>query len=186
VNTGPMLTRSPWNAAGPKPGAAEVVRELLNHLAGLHNALQQLVALSDEKLAALRTADTHALRQCAFREEELLKQVLRQDDERAAILARVAQHLPGCSAHPTRLTELLACLPEPLASPLRARSEGLREIASELARKNRLVARVAQNLQAHIRGIFADVAKAVQESVVYRADGQHEVRSTRCCVDAVG
>jgi len=182
-----MLTaRSPSNLARPRPGAAEPLQDLLNYLTGLHAALRQLLALSDEKLAALRTADTRALRQCAFREEELLNQVLRQDGERAAILARVAQHLPGCSPQPTRLAELLACLPEPLASPLRARSEGLREIASELARKNRLVASVAQNLQVHIRGIFADVAKAVQESVVYRADGQHEVRSTRCCVDAVG
>jgi hypothetical protein len=87
---------------------------------------------------------------------------------------------------PLRLKDIAARLPEPLASSLRARSTVLQTSAAELQRKNRLAGRVAQNLQSHIRGIFADVAAAAQESLVYGPQGQHETGRPRCWVDAVG
>ncbi len=174
-------------AQGPPTTAfAQPLRELSQYLADLHDALKRLVALAAEKLAALRTANTAALRDCAVRENELVRQVLCGEQQRDAVLARLAQSLPGCPPKPAQLTELIEHLPEPLAGPLRARSVGLREMATELQRKNRLVEAVARNLQAHIRGVFAEVAKAAQESLVYGARGQHEVGSTRCCMDAVG
>jgi flagellar biosynthesis/type III secretory pathway chaperone len=170
----------------PTTAFALPLRELSQYLADLHDALKRLGALAAEKLAALRTANTAALRDCAVRENELVRQVLCDEQQRDAVLARLAQSLPGCPPKPVRLTELIEHLPEPLAGPLRARRAGLQEMATELQRKNRLVEAVVRNLQAHIRGVFAEVAKAAQESLVYGARGQHEVGSTRCCMDAVG
>ena len=161
----------------------ETARELGQHLAALHATLKQLTELANTKLAAMRQADTNALNACAAREEELLREVFRMEQARNAVLARLAQslHCPN-----VRLTEIAARLPEPLASSLRARSLALKEIAGELQRRNKLAAIVAQNLQGHIRGVFADVASATQESLVYGPQGQHEMSSPRRWVDAVG
>lgn len=158
-------------------------RELGQHLADLHALLKQLAELAGAKLAAMRQADTNALNACAAHEEELLREVFRTEQARNAVLARLAQSL-HCPE--VRLTEIADRLPEPLASSLRARSLALKETASELQRRNKLAASVAQNLQAHIRGIFADVASATQESLVYGPQGQHEMSSPRRWVDAVG
>jgi hypothetical protein len=169
--------------SAPAAGLTETARELSQHLADLHAALKQLAELATEKLAAMRRADTDALNGCAEREEGLLRTVLRDEQGRNAILARLAQSL-HCPQ--VRLTEIVDRLPEPVASALRARSVALKEIAGELQRRNRLAASVAQNLQAHIRGIFADVASANRESLVYGPRGQHEMSSPRRWVDAVG
>lgn len=164
-------------------GLNEQARALGQYLADLLATLKELTALATEKLAAMRQADTEALNRCAAREEELLRELFRRQQARNAELARLAQtlHCPQPC-----LSEIITRLPEPLASSLWARSVALKEIAVELQRRNRLAASVAQNLQAHIRGIFADVASATQESLVYGPRGQHELSSPRRWVDAVG
>jgi flagellar biosynthesis/type III secretory pathway chaperone len=162
------------------------VRDLTARLAELHAALTQLTELATDKLAALSRADAPGLQSCAAREEEILREVFRSEPRRKAALARVAHSLPGSAPAPLRLKDIAGRLPEPLASSLRARSTALQARAAELQRKNRLAGRVAQNLQAHIRGIFADVAAAAQESLVYGPQGQHETGRPRCWVDAVG
>lgn len=170
----------------PGSGGTEVWRELLDQLAGLHTALQSLVALATDKLAALRRADVPVLENCAARESELLTALARGEPQRKAVLARVAQALPGGGDGAPRLSAVAERLPEPWRSALRARNVALQEIAAELQQKNRLAARVAQNLHSHIRGIFAELAGAAQESAVYGPQGKHETGAPRCWVDAVG
>jgi len=166
--------------------SGDELAELLTSLNDWLAQLRQLVALSQRKLAALRTADTPALEQLAGEEGERVRELLAAGTARAAVLARVAQSLPG--GPPARLTlgTLAERLDEPAASVLRAKSVALREAATELQRKNAVVAQVARNLQGHIRGVFAELAKATQESVVYGAGGQPEASGRRCWVDAVG
>ena len=182
----PMTTPPAGSQTQSPATLALAVRELDQHLAQWQAALTQLAGLGTEKLAALRRADTAALQTCAGCEEELLKGLFRGQQRREAALARVAQSLHCPQSPCVRLKDIVDRLPEPLASSLRARSVALREIAAELQRKNRLAAGVARNLQAHIRGIFADVATAAQEAVVYGPQGQHETGRPRCWVDAVG
>ncbi len=168
------------------PEAAGSLDPLLRHLADLHASLRQLVALADDKLTAMRSADATALRDCALREEELVKRVLFEQQNRGALITRAAQGLPQAPPGTKQLKDLLPHVPEPLSSALQARRAALQQAASELRRKNRIVATVAQNLQAHIRGVFAELAKTAEESVVYGAGGQHETSTKRCWVDAVG
>ena len=181
----PRATGEPPGLAAPA-ALAQPLAELERHLADLHAILKDLAALAGEKLAALRAADTAGLEECAAREGELLRRVHSGEPTRRALLARVAQHLRCRPPGRIGLIEIADRLPEPRASSLRARSVALREIAAELQRKNQLVATVARNLQAHIRGVFAEVAKAAQESVVYGPAGRHEAGNTRSWVDAVG
>jgi hypothetical protein len=162
------------------------LREVVRHLSDLHAALTQLTDLAGEKLAAMRAADADALTRCAAREAELLQAVLKADEQRPALLARLAQSLRRPQLQAAKLTEIADHLPEPAASALRARGLALREIAGQLQRKNRLAAVVAHNLQGHLRGIFAEVAKAAQQSVVYGPAGRHYGTGPRCWVDAVG
>lgn len=180
------------DAASPPVGLAwdgdksATAQELLDELARWQTALEALLQVAGDKLAALRQADTAALHDCAAREGELLQTLFRDGPRRQAALARAAQGLHAAGPPTGWLTQVAERAPEPWASRLRARAAGLRESAGELQRKNQLVAHVARQLQSHIRGVFAELAGAAQETTVYGPQGQQERSHPRCWVDAVG
>lgn len=180
----PLAAPSP--GAGLSPAAAQVLPALAQELTEFQQVLQQLAQLAGSKITALRAADTPALEACAAREEQLLREVFRREQQRKAVLARTAQALHVATDHGVTLGDLAAALPEPLASSLWARSAGLQAAAEELQRKNQLVALVAQKLQSHIRGIFAEVAGVTTATPLYGPAGQRDARATRTWVDAVG
>lgn len=175
------------NSPDREPGCLETrFDELLAAVTGLHELLKQLLELATSKLAAMRAADTDALQRCAANESAVLQRLFEQEKERDAAIARLAQGLPPGGTGPPRLSELAQRLGEPFSSRLRAKTAGLREVATALQEKNRLAAAVARNLHTHICAVFDDVAKVNQESVVYGPSGKHEQRSKRTWVDAVG
>lgn len=170
----------------PSAAVAACAAELNENLAALQELLRQLLGEAEEKLTAIKIADAERMQRCSARETDLLVEVSRVGQQRSAIFARLAQGLPTGQAPPRSLGEMCRRLPEPLSSVFRARSVGLQQAATRLQEKNRLVSLVAQNLQSHIRAIFATLAKDHQESVVYGPKGQHEQRNVRSWLDAVG
>jgi hypothetical protein len=182
----PRIVRTVESSPASPAALPLVARELNENLAALHSLLRQLLEQAEEKLAAIRAADSVRMQLCAARETDLLAEVGRVEQQRGAILARAAQGLPDSGAAPLGLGAVARRVPEPLASVFRARTLALERAARELQKKNELVARVAQHLQSHIRAIFAALAKANQESVVYSPKGQHEQRNVRFWLDAVG
>lgn len=178
-------------AAPPdRPAAARNVAgdaaALVAALAELHALMKRLVELVNEKLDALRGADAERLMRCARDEAAALEAVLHNNRARDAILARLAQSLHWPQIRTAPLCEIAACLPQPQASQIRAKSVPLRRLAEELAEKGRLAADVARNLHAHVRAMFAQLAQASQEAVVYGRNGQPDSKVTRNWVDAVG
>ncbi|MBU0640604.1 MAG: flagellar protein FlgN [Planctomycetes bacterium] len=169
-------------------GAAlsETAEGLEQRLSRLQTLLRRLLELAEEKLTALARADTEVLQRCAAAEAEVLDEAFRLEQERDAIVARLAHGLQWPKGRAVHVTELAGRLGEPLASRIRARSMGLREVAGALREKNRLTASVAQNLQSHVRGIFSELAKVNQETVVYGPHGDHKHTNKRSWVDAVG
>ena len=165
---------SPCPAVVRHDGAVELgelVRGALAQLTALHTVLKQLAELAGTKLAAMRRADSAALQQCATQEEALLRILFRSEQARNAALAQLAPSLLIPPATPLQLTVIAEHLPEPLASALRARGRALQEVGTDLQLRNKLAAVVAQNMQAHLRVIFAAVAGATQESLVYVPQG---------------
>jgi len=153
----------------------------------LQGLLGGLADVADRKLAAIRRADAGGLTACTQDELNLLQQVYRAEQDRTAIVARLAQALQAPELRGACISELTGRLPEPLASHLRARATGLKQVAAALKQKYAVAARVARGLQADIRGIFAELAKGRQESVVYGARGQQQGHGTpRLIVDAMG
>lgn len=165
---------------------AEVVRDLLTSLTGLHERIRALTALTTEKLAALRAADVDAIEVLAQREAAALDSLQILDVERKAVLARLAHQWPNGAATELKLDDIASLMPEPFSSQIRAKSEGLRSAASALQQNNRLLSTVAHTLHSHIRGVFADLANDTQETLVYGRTGQHEKHTARRWVDAVG
>jgi len=161
-------------------------RMLDAYLGQLFALLSGLVEVAERKLAALRRAQVAELEECTAREGELLQQVRQTEQQRRAVLARFAQRLPDGQQAAPNLQELAVGLPEPISSSLRARSAGVRHVATVLQEKNRLAARVAHDLQSHLHGIFADLRKVNSETVVYGAQGEHKHTRVRSLVDAVG
>lgn len=181
------LVPSPIRAATCDGGSvAAAVTALDGVLGALHTGLKNLIEIADRKLAAMRSADAESLHACAARETDLLQAHFATERERDAVLALLAQHLPALSARPLHLGAVADAIPEPGASRIRARMQGLRTLAGELQKKNALAADVARRLQSHIREVFAAVAEVNQECVVYGRNGQHEAATTRRWVDAVG
>lgn len=170
-------------------GAADLpaqIETLLRSTTALHALLSRLSELATEKLAAMRTADAAALQACAVRECETLERLFAREQERDAVLARLAQSLHWQAPAPPRLSEIAEKIAEPFSSRLRAKIAGLRQTAEELQRKNRLAAEVARHLHKHLRAIFEEIAGVNPETVVYGPDGQQEPRATKTWVDAVG
>ncbi len=85
-----------------------------------------------------------------------------------------------------RVTEVAAFLPQPMASQVGAAAIRLKGLGEELKRKNALVRDVTQGLQAHIRGIFASLAREGEESISYGPNGRESRNRVRTWVDAVG
>ncbi len=179
--------RAPTEQPGSPPtAAADAARDLCENVAALQALLRQFVELADRKLAAMRAGQAGALQECAAREDELLGEIECGHRRRQAALARLAQALRAPHLARARLSDVPEYLPEPSASLLRVRNAALQQIAATLQQKNRLAAQVAQHLQMHLRAVFAEVAKANQESVVYGPQGQHRHSIVRSCLDAMG
>lgn len=162
------------------------VQDLLATLEELGGHLTSLLSLCDRKLVAMKAADVPALNQVAGEEERELQKMLRRDGQRDAVLARLAQALRLGGSTPSRLSEIAARLPEPFCTEILGKSAELRRLATNLEEKTRLAAAVAQSVQSHIRAVFAEVARAGQETVVYGRSGQHEAVTRQTWVDAVG
>lgn len=162
---------------------AHVLETCLTQLRGM---LERLLSIAERKFAALGRADTDELRRCTVDEGGLLEQLFHTEQQRNAVIARLAQSVPDAGKGPLRLREIAANFPEPFSSSINAQMAAVHELAASLQQKNALAARVAQSLHSHIRGIFADMAQANQESVVYGPKGQHEHTCVRSWVDAVG
>jgi flagellar biosynthesis/type III secretory pathway chaperone len=173
--------------SGPPPaGLTPIVTELLGALGALQALLQRLTDLASQKLDTMRHADAGGLQSCTAMEHRLLAEVAGRQRERDAIVARLAQALQWPEATTASLAEIARHLPEPFSSYIAAKSRALGEIAGTLQQRNRLAASVARRLHAHVRSIFAELAKANQEPVVYGPSGQHEQSNSEAWVNAVG
>jgi len=162
------------------------VESLLERLDALLAGLQELVAIADRKRDALRRADAGTLQTCAATEERVLRRLFRGADAPRAVSACLAQSLRALDPSARSLSDLAARLPEPFGSRIRAKNEALRAVARALREKNQMAARVARALHEHVRSLFADLAKAHQETVVYACNGQPHGATPQAWIDAVG
>jgi len=180
-NPGHALTS--WGQPALMRTAAD---ELLAVLEQIHGLLAGLLHLANDKLAAMRRADTARLDEVARQECALLERFYETQRTRDAIVARWAQSLPVPSDASAAFADVVAALPEPERSRLQAKTAGLRRIAAELQEKNRLAASVARSLHSHIRSVFEEIARHGQESGVYGPNGQTSPVVSESWVDAVG
>ncbi len=161
--------------------------ELVRCLADTQTQLRELLRIARDKLEAMRTADVATLNACTRSEVDLLQRVYRGEQQRNAVVARLAQTLPGGRRRELSLNQIAGQSPEPVRSRLQAQIAGLRTAATELKRENDLNSRVARDLQRHIRGVFSALGNARRETAVYGQDGQHHRSSkSQMILDATG
>lgn len=177
-----MPPETPTEDARP----ATLAPRLLETLGALEHQLSSLVELAEEKLAAMRAADTTRLNACACQEAAALEGLFALDQQRAAILARLAQTLPDERVTERRLSEIAHVFDEPARGKLLEKTRVLRDLGERLRKKNQLAATVARHLHKHIRAVFADVAKASQESAGYGPDGRGKQQTRETWVNAIG
>ncbi|MGE0481724.1 MAG: flagellar export chaperone FlgN [Phycisphaerae bacterium] len=165
---------------------ASAAQDICECFTELYTGMTELADLAEQKLAAVRRADTAALAACTSAEAERLNGVARLDQRRAAALAALAQQLHDPTLARARLEEIAKKLPVPFSARLQAKSTGLRQIAERLQEKNRVFAGVARNLQSHVRAVLNDLTGAAAGGPAYGRDGKMETAAGRCLVDALG
>ncbi len=180
--------RPGYSAAGyiPEKAAADPQRELLENLAAHQAQLKGLLDTAGAKMRAIRTADATGLNTCTAREARLLEEILRTEQQRRAVLARLAQSMPQANVKSLTLGEISGFFPEPICSAIRARMRAMAEIAKELRERNRVAEIVARDLQRHVREIFAAMCGAGRRSATYGPNGDRPRSTTEALWDAVG
>ncbi|MCG3127637.1 MAG: hypothetical protein CHACPFDD_02504 [Phycisphaerae bacterium] len=185
VRIAPPAEDTPRHTAAGQP-LAEIARQLLDHLAQTQTHLRVLVETGRAKLAAMRRADAGGLQQIASREAALLEAFLLHERSRAIIVAQLAQTLRQPELTRATLHTISELLPEPARSAIVARKHALAELAEALRRDNALAARVARDLQGHVRAVYAAMNEACRQSFGYGPAGNERHVDRDACVDAVG
>jgi hypothetical protein len=171
---------------GPSGVAADLARELLENLSAHQSQLRGLLDTAGAKMQAIRSADATGLNTCTAREARLLEEILRTEQQRRVILARLAQSMPEGGVKNLTLGEIAGLFPEPMCSSIRARMRAMGQVATELRERNRVAEIVARDLQRHVREIFAAMCGAGRRAAGYGPSGNHGRPTTEALWDAVG
>lgn len=181
----PVVNRLPNAEVSSGTGSTDGDALLAGSIA-LHEHAKVLLALAEEKLTSLKKADTQTLSRIAAVEVQTLEKLLAEERQQGALIARVAQAMRVPTSGKPRLSDVAEKMPEPLRSQITAKIAGLRAVTGKLQEMNRRAAEVARHLHAHIREIFAAVAKVGQQQTGYDGRGQHKHSTAQQWVDAVG
>jgi len=161
------------------------VATVLGELKRLHGELGFVV---QQKLDAMRKADTDAIHAATAREEFLAQRIREQEGLRRQILQLIgeANGMPAARARAMTIRELAELAAEPLRSRLLAAGAALRETVVETAERNRVAAIVSQEMLKHFRQVYQVMARTNGVQGGYSWTGRAETRPGMAVFEAVG
>ncbi len=149
------------------------LRELATLLSEMTLLHESLLHATRSKLGAMRTATTQAVQQQAAVERDLARRIAEREGLRRALMDRIgaALSIEPARARQLTLSQLAQRVEEPQRSRLQVLGEGLRRVASEIARINRVCALVGQEMLAHFRAVHAAITEGLVPREVYARPG---------------
>lgn len=143
---------------------------LLQSLVGTH---EELLGVIREKLAAMKRADLHAMREAACRERTLASTIHEREGLRRQLMDLIGDEmgLPPKSARLFTVSQLEARLPDASARALRTAADQLLHVMHKVAQSNRVAGNACREIVNHMKWVFEAVRPAADRPVGYAGDG---------------
>lgn len=158
---------------------------LLGDLKELH---EQLLGVIQQKLAAMRRADTDGINSCVAREKFLSERIRQREGLRQQLVQLIARALdvPSESAQEMSVAQVAEHLPEPRRGQLLTLSTATREILETLNEANRVAALVTSEMLKHFREVYSAIARTGGSVGTYSAGGERMQGRSVQVFEAVG
>jgi hypothetical protein len=158
---------------------------LLSDLKKLH---EELLAVIQHKLAAMRRADADAINSCLAREQFLVGRIRQQEGLRQQLVQLIGKELGLTPEQAVRLPlkALAERLDEPRRGQLLAQAAGLRETMLGIDRSSKVAAMVTGEMLKHFRQVCLAMARAVQSTGTYSPTGRLNSEAPAGVFEAVG
>ncbi|GJM24655.1 MAG: hypothetical protein DHS20C16_10700 [Phycisphaerae bacterium] len=170
---------------GPENSRITSLVRLMDELADLH---VRLLAAIEVKIEAMKTADTERIRQAMLGEKEIVEQINEREGLRKQLTVNLGRSY-GLSPQRARnmtamqLAERFAGIEAP---KIERAVKKMRELTSQIARRNHVAQLVSQNILRHMRIVFSSMTAPSSGGVAYSADGQANVSANERIFDLVG
>jgi len=173
---------------GGQPTTEVLTRELvrlLNDLVAMHG---ELVMLANQKLEAMKRADTNQIASITAREMVLVKRLTEREGLRRQITRKILINLDITDRvkEPVRLAELAEYLQEPRRSELLSVAAGLKKKVQEMEDMRVTTTLVTQEMLKHLRAILSAMTNGDPGMETYGRTGQRQKGGAAHVFEAVG
>jgi hypothetical protein len=158
---------------------------LLGEFRKLH---EELLAVIQHKLAAMRRADVEAVNSCLAREQFLANRIRQQEGLRQQLVQLIGKELGLAAEQTVRLSlkGLAERLEEPCRGRLLAQAAALRETMMTIDRANKVAAMVTGEMLKHFRQVCMAMARVGQSTGTYSPAGRLNSEAPARVFEAVG
>lgn len=163
-----------------------VVRQLAECLAEMRGLYEELLAVLQRKLEAMRRADTELLNSCAARERFLLQRISEAESSRKVLVTDLQVRAGVAAKRPISITQLAERIGEPGRSKLLVLADGLRRLVEQTNQVNQVAALAGKELLAHFKHVYDVMRTAERDTGTYDVRGARAAGSAQRILDAVG
>lgn len=167
---------------------AVYVRDLTRLFDGLLACYQELLGVIREKLAAMKRADLHVMREMTIKEQGLARTIHEREGLRRQLMDALGAAL-GLSARTARtmtISQLASRVSADQALMLRESADALRDVIHEVAHSNRIAGAACREVINHMRWVFASVRPELDAPTGYAGDGARVTTPSTMIFEAVG
>jgi len=159
----------------PKPSvdASKQVRDLVRLLDDLTVTHKELLGAVREKLAAMRRADLHTMREMTVKEQTLARTIQEREGLRRQLMDIIGTQIgltPG-EARSLTMSQLATRLEPEASQALMNSAQVLRGIMHKVAQSNRVAGVACREVINHMKWVFASVRPKDDPPVAYAGNG---------------
>ncbi len=165
-----MATRKKPRTSG---GESAPVRDLVRLLDDLNVAHTELLGAVREKLAAMRRADLHTMREMTIKEQTLARTIQEREGLRRQLTDIIGGKIglaPG-EARTLTVSQLATRLPVESGQALTHSVQKLRDTMHKVAQSNRVAGVACREVINHMKWVFASVRPKDDPPVAYAGNG---------------
>lgn len=165
-----MATRKKPKTSGSESKHVHDLVRLLDGLAVTHTELLDAVR---EKLAAMKRADLHTMREMTIKEQTLARTIQEREGLRRQIMDIIGSQIGLASGEARTLTvsQLATRLPAESGQALTCSVQKLRDIMHKVAQSNRVAGVACREVINHMKWVFASVRPKDDPPVAYADNG---------------
>ncbi len=164
------------------------VSTLVGLLGEITEAYTVLVQLIEEKIEAMRRAETESIKQAVERERKLVFEIEQREGMRRQLTESIARSYGIGAAAARRLSaaQLAARIGGADADRIIAASGKLKKVTAQVARSNHMAQMVSQNVLRHLKHVFAAMTVTAEKETGYSRRGLNVGHANHGIFDAVG